>query len=122
MDLALTFGTEASFFELLDASTGEALDALLDAAGSFAFSPRSKWSHHIILVQIFVSKCFFFSIQRSLHDLAFVGWGRWWCGFDPRQVQVNARASTWQKCQFVFISETRRPLSCSRGVSCRDNF
>ena len=60
MDLALNFGAEASYFELLDASTGEAFDALLDSAGSFALSPRSKWSHHIILVQIFVAECFFF--------------------------------------------------------------
>ena len=78
MDLALNFGTEASFFGLLDASTGGALDALLDAAGSFAFSPRSKWSHHIILVQIFLSKCFFFpskDLCTTLHLLVGEGGG-----------------------------------------------
>ena len=41
-DLALNFGIDVPLFDLLDASTGETLDALLDAAGSFAFSPLSK--------------------------------------------------------------------------------
>ena len=121
---AVNFGAEAPIFDPFDAST----DETLAAAGSFAvilfitlFSPFFKMKSLYSTPSEYF--CIFYfpfkDLRTALHLLVGEGDGVFGCQTDPRQAQVHARASLGGGRIASSLSETPRPPSCARGVSCR---